>query len=693
MNAGGHRVVGGGRADDDAVRPVASVGAGGTRSSLPSVRPAWARAGRVPDPDLRFAFDPLFTKPAASPDIVVRGRDLSPWGVRTIEPRQRRAGCPPQAGAIRAENRPICASKRSFFLDMRVEFTDEFGDLHFQVRNRPAFPAPGSSNWSDQTLMSKKIIKLASDTPASAETGPAPRQLSEAAPAEMVVSDCGTLVCHLRRAGVAAHRLAPNMPASALAGRDVIMLGASVSGITTAAFAEMARAQGVRSARFLLVPSDVDLPGSPEWAQALLARARRTHYVVRPTLPITSFAAGKVLGPLRDQEFLVGTAGAGREGGLVPREALITVAGSGGIGKTTALLELGAKIAAWDPATEPAPLFMGHEIRRAGRVVFLTAEETLDNLNRKLARLNFTEAERKRLDERLFLLSMHAPEIGPARPLIEFDDKTRAAVLTPAWHWLAAQVAAMPDVALVVIDPVGVFLSCDLNAYNQVYAVLAPLAELANVAECAVCLSAHTNKSRGSGKNGARLETDLLSSVNGSVALPNASRTMIVMHEFTPEREADIARLCNDADFRLDEHRQHYIGAQVVKTNVDGTTRRPMVLERCPEGLRDVAAALAGGRADENAARAAALVDAVRDAAAIGRPFTVTSRETGLAARKDELPPSLRTVGRDALAKLAERLVREGTLVKSRFVNADARAAKVASFLDVPDGPLAALER
>lgn len=173
----------------------------------------------------------------------------------------------------------------------------------------------------------------------SAEADAELRQPGKATSAGVCLGACGNLMGHLRPPGIAAHRPAPNLLLPRLSGRDVVMPGNSG----------------------------------------------------------TSFAAGKVLVPLRKQEFLFGTAGVGCDGGLVPRQALSAYAGPGGIGNTTA--------------------HRGHE-SRAGSAVFPTAKETLHDLHHKLARMSFSETERQRLEEQLLLLSMYAPEIEPVRSLV-----------------------------------------------------------------------------------------------------------------------------------------------------------------------------------------------------------------------------------------------------------------------------------
>ncbi len=76
------------------------------------------------------------------------------------------------------------------------------------------------------------------------------------------------------------------------------------------------------------------------------------------------------------------------------------------------------------------------------------------------------------------------------------------------------------------------------------------------------------------------------------------------------------------------------------------------------------------------------LVNIVKEAASVGRPFTKTGG-TGLYDRREELPTELMLIARNRMEDMAQKMLEEGRIVKCTYGKAQAK------FLDVPTGNFA----
>jgi hypothetical protein len=263
------------------------------------------------------------------------------------------------------------------------------------------------------------------------------------------------------------------------------------------------------------------------------------------------------------------------------------------------------------------------------------------------------------------------PDAGGPFPIV-VEERGRIGATTQ-FHELRERLLAIPDLALVVLDPLQTFAHADINADPKAAAlVMSLLNMLASETGATVLVAHHVRKE----KEAPRNAQDARHLIRGSSALVDQSRVAIVL--WTPDDKRG-RQVCKQLGV---DHAPHAVvlGA-VVKSN-DGAGRKEWTLLRGPTGvLRDVTHDLARSGTSK-AELANLLVAAIAAAAGAGRPYTKTG-QNGLHVRRAELGEGLGNVGRDRLEGMAQELEQAG-----RIVTALANGTTV-KWLDVPEGPFA----
>jgi len=340
------------------------------------------------------------------------------------------------------------------------------------------------------------------------------------------------------------------------------------------------------------------------------------------------------------------------------------VAAMGDTGKSFALLDLARTVATGPHATTP-PIFGGQVVQH-GTTVILTAEDDRGTVHRRLAALGPLTPEQER---RLIVVPL--PDAGG--PLSLFVQTRDGFAATSHWPDLFAQLCCLPDLRLVVLDPLQAFVAAPINedpAAGQF--VCAALGALAAETGATVLVAHHMRKSTKpvTGLAEAR------EAIRGSTALVDGLRWV---HAMWPAEDAVARSICKELG--TDWRPNAIVQGGVVKAN--GPARREVrVLARQATGLlRDVT--LRAGRAAREDELKAALVAEVARAARDGRPFTHTG-EAGVYKQRQRLPASLRELSRHRLENLAQQALDEGAIVKCV-----GPGSSIAKFLDTPDGPFA----
>lgn len=143
---------------------------------------------------------------------------------------------------------------------------------------------------------------------------------------------------------------------------------------------------------------------------------------------------------------------------LIPLGLPGLLASSGGVGKTYMLMDLAAKIALH---THDDPLFLGHPVRKHGRVVMFLYEDDADEINRRMQHID-PHNHRWGLPDNLTLISV--PELDDA---LNFGTKhfDSPKFTNEAGYWQEV-LCEMDDLAMVVFDPLQSFFEWRFDEDN-----------------------------------------------------------------------------------------------------------------------------------------------------------------------------------------------------------------------------------
>lgn len=271
---------------------------------------------------------------------------------------------------------------------------------------------------------------------------------------------------------------------------------------------------------------------------------------------------------------------------MVSRGEAHLLAAPGDSGKGFITLELGLQLASGLYRTgRRAPL--GKAILPMAEpcsVVLLYAEDSEAAVHRRLHALDPDGSLRARAGRRFVALAM--PSAGGAMSVLE---RTQGGefITTARWRQKLDQLAAIPDLGLVVLDPLSCFLALDIDSDSAVaQAAMGEMARVATVLNAAVLVAHHMRKAQeplGNPRILPELPTheSVRASIRGVAALLNGVRMAYGIVPL-PGRfaKAVLAKLREPGEFDVG---RVYWGA-VVKAN-GKTDRRPRLYVRAEYGL------------------------------------------------------------------------------------------------------------
>lgn len=233
--------------------------------------------------------------------------------------------------------------------------------------------------------------------------------------------------------------------------------------------------------------------------------------------------------------------------GLLPLDIVGLLASTGGTGKSLLLYALGISTASGSP-------FLGHQMAEVGGVLYLAAEDDEQELHRRGLRLLEHAREsgwvdRSALAERLHVVSRVA-EIN-----LLTAGREGEVVRTPLVDRLVATAKQIPDLKLILIDPVSRFRGGRANSEEDATAFVTALETLRAETGATVLAAVHVNKS--SAREGGEADQ---SAVRGSSALVDGVRWSAHMQRMRRDEAADYGLKPEDAwsYVRLDLPKSNY---------------------------------------------------------------------------------------------------------------------------------------
>lgn len=360
--------------------------------------------------------------------------------------------------------------------------------------------------------------------------------------------------------------------------------------------------------------------------------------------------------------------------GVMPLERTGLLVAMGDAGKGILTLDLALKIATPkhpDGLVDDMPRAFGGTVSGTGAVVVLSAEDDRDEVHRRLDRLD-PDGQRFAPGVRLYVVPL--PDAGGPLPLVK-TSSVDGPFLTPEWAMLLERLAAIPDLRLVVIDPLVSFVHADVNADPAAGAfVMGNLAHLAKTTGATVLVCHHM------GKTAKPITTpeEARAAIRGTTALVDEGRFAYALWHAD---EADGKRVC--AALGRDWERGRVLKGAVVKSNAPADRTVRTYVRNAESGLLvDKTERLRGDQGLRKATEMDTICLAIVTAASAGFPYTY-SGSAGLYERRGELPEMFHDVGKHRIRGLADELMTKGRLARVRG------SGQSQQWLDAPDGDFA----
>jgi len=342
--------------------------------------------------------------------------------------------------------------------------------------------------------------------------------------------------------------------------------------------------------------------------------------------------------------------------GLIPRGTAGLFAAVGDAGKSMLALKLANIVANYPPQPEgilgsiAATSFFGRPVVGRGTAVVLTAEDDADEVNRRLDNI---APDRAKTEGRLIVLPLLST--GGARAFI--CDGKSGPMLTPAWYDIRRQLEEIPDLALVVLDPLTLFVGGDTNDNKIAAPFMAEMNAFAAKTGAAVMLIHHFAKN--TVPTGL---TDARTAIRGAGAFVDNGRWALAIWEAESTDAKGVLKTLGQSE-RTRQAGVVYFGG-LAKSNAPGSKELRTLVRGETGVLEDVTDQIRAAmpkRADMDDA----IADALRKFKTKNVTFGFTGGQKGfLAALQDALagtgisPPT-----RAEAAALFERLLTAGAIV------------------------------
>jgi hypothetical protein len=332
--------------------------------------------------------------------------------------------------------------------------------------------------------------------------------------------------------------------------------------------------------------------------------------------------------------------------GVLPAATAGIFAAVGDAGKSMLTLKLGLDVAIGTGAH-----FFGGKVVATGAAVIVTAEDDAAEVHRRLHALDPTEA---RKGKPLYVVPMLS--VGGSPSIMA--ESASGPMPTEFWDKLRAQLATIPDLRLVVLDPLSHFIAGNTNDNRLGSAVMGKLTGLATETRATVMMVHHFAKRQEiDGLSGAR------DAIRGASAFVDNSRWALTLWEVDGNQAYKILKLLGEPE-RARAAGIVYRGG-LAKSNAPGAKTIRMLVRQKETGLlQDVTDQLRAAMP-----RQEELDEAVFSALAAQR---TEDSDFSFACSRNMLWDQCHHVlakrgvdiGKDALPHVIERLKTAGRLVK-----------------------------
>jgi len=350
----------------------------------------------------------------------------------------------------------------------------------------------------------------------------------------------------------------------------------------------------------------------------------------------------------------------------IPSSALTILSAQGDAGKGMLLLDLGLKIAGGDINTETYKVeALGNIVLSFGAVVILTAEDDKDEMHRRIESI----LNGRKLQYPIYIVPL--PNAGGVMPFVV--PGRNGPEVSQLWHESYAQLTSIPNLKLIVVDPLASFVMADVNADPAVGAFTTGLfASLATETGAAVIVAHHLAKT----KSKISTPEDARALVRGSTAIVDGARSVYVLWGAD---EKDSKMKCKHLGIPWQRNRIFF--GCLVKSNGPGD-RNIKTYARNDSGLlQPVDVKIKQAASEDKEVMLDMLVQDIQYFAEARHPFSKTGGN-GIWEQRFDLNPAFLEVSKHKLQGYVDILKGQ-----KRVVAVAPKGSKNKTYLDVPDGP------
>ncbi|MCP4700701.1 MAG: AAA family ATPase [Gammaproteobacteria bacterium] len=341
--------------------------------------------------------------------------------------------------------------------------------------------------------------------------------------------------------------------------------------------------RGLSDAEIVLICRSLTLPGyttdqTDREVMVAISGARNKYQVPNPSYEIgktviappvfpqlTAWTANQYKGKAAEMEWLCE--------GSVPRGVPVLFAAMGGLGKSFMGLDLGLEIAVGVTSEEKKQkTILGGKVLRRGTAVIISAEDGKDSIHRRLEAID-PWGRRNTALEKLIIVPL--PDAGGPMPLITMGPT--GPMKTPAFDDMVAQLKAIGDVEVVVVDPLQAFVMADVTSDPAAGQFMwSAFAEICALTRATLIVTHHMRKD---GLTSIETIEDAREAIRGSTALVDGSRLTYALWK---SREDAAKVLCDALNLQYDNGK--VVNGAVVKAN-DETNKNIQTYIREESGL------------------------------------------------------------------------------------------------------------
>lgn len=419
---------------------------------------------------------------------------------------------------------------------------------------------------------------------------------------------------------------------------------------------------GARSVEVLLVPANkpakwdaADAIAGNESAQDFIQTAR-TVTVKKKALELEDWLAKDLfIGKPKKREWLCE--------GIFPMAQVSLLAASGGVGKSFLLAKLAREVADFNGFIPTAPTVFGGRLSAKGAAIYITAEDDFIEMHLRLNSLGD-------IPDNLYVVPLS--DAGGVKHLFVPDPARKVPKCTEFWESLVRQFKSIPDLRVIIIDPLQPLCGLDFNVPENAQFVCSKLSSLAAETGAAVIVSHHFAKREALTAEQAR------EAIRGSGGLVDGVRAAYALWQPPIDRAKSI---CKQLD--CEYIRGGVVFGGVVKAN--GRANIDVAIN-----VRDKETGILIDRSYELSHQKSTagdhlkdLVFAISTAAVEGKPYTKTG-QNGVHERRFEMPEVFHQFGRHKMIGFVDQLLSDKLVV-----TAMAPGQTSVKWLDEPEGPVA----